>query len=823
MNADQLCMALMRADTDDEVVGLLTDAGYWNDTNAWRYVGDNENNFASIGNQQSEPVAALIEKIVNSVDARLTNACLEAGIEPTSATAPRSIREAVTRFFDDRPVSDPDKAGRIALWRDAKTTAEGRLLTVAATGYAAKDGRPSITVADQGEGHEPDAQPDTFMSLGRSNKLRVPFVQGKFNMGGTGALQFCSGRHRLQLVVSRRNPTLLGKDASERDHEWGFTVVRREAPPQGSKSSVFTYLAPIGAGPDRKGAVLSFKADEWPIFPEADSKARDAYFRAARYGSLVKLYEYEWQGTKSNIVSSGGGLLRRIDLGLTEVALPVRIFECRPEYKGHTGSFATNVLGLGARLERDKADNLEPDFPVSNIIDLDGKTVRARVFAFKKGRAAEYRTARHGVVFSVNGQAHATLPSNFFRDKSVGMSYLADSLLVMVDCTNIEGEMREDLFMNSRDRLRSNALSDRLEHEVQVFLKDEPTLKALRNRRRQEELANQLSDSKPLRDALEDFLRRSPMLAKLFLEGVKLPSPFPSLAGGGAGGGGEFKGKTYPTFFRFRGLRDGEPLERDAHLGSRVHVSFETDAANDYFDRDLDRGTTSLFRVSEGGRVEWNNWSMHGPLSGVATLNLDLPETMQEGSVVTFESEVTDPSRIEHFVNRFTLRVRKPGVRNSGTTGRRRTSTSGTGNQGGPAGLALPNIVEVEENDWPAHGFDATTAAVIKHAGEADGGSEVFDFFINIDNKYLRIVEKESKEEPKLLKARFVYAFVLVGLALIQDDRSRPAPDASEESEDVSERPGIEQVVARTTSALAPVLLPLIETIGSLSLDESDD
>jgi hypothetical protein len=49
----------------------------------WRYFDDNENNFSDIGNQQSEATAALIEKIVNSVDARLMNACWQAGIDQT--------------------------------------------------------------------------------------------------------------------------------------------------------------------------------------------------------------------------------------------------------------------------------------------------------------------------------------------------------------------------------------------------------------------------------------------------------------------------------------------------------------------------------------------------------------------------------------------------------------------------------------------------------------------------------------------------------------------------------------------------------------------
>lgn len=267
VNPRDLCMSLMRADTQADVIGLLQAAGYWDNTEVWRHLGDDENNFSAIGNQQAEAVAALIEKIINSVDARLTNACLEDGIDPIGAEAPASIREAVARFFEGKVKVDLERDGRIFAWDDSKATEEGRLLTVAATGLMPTQGQPSISIADQGEGQTPDDFPETFMSLHRSNKLRVHFVQGKFNMGGTGALQFCSDPHHLQLVVSRRNPALLQPGANARDEEWGFTVVRREAPTAGRRSSVFTYLAPVGADHDKRGKVPSFKAPMWPMFP----------------------------------------------------------------------------------------------------------------------------------------------------------------------------------------------------------------------------------------------------------------------------------------------------------------------------------------------------------------------------------------------------------------------------------------------------------------------------------------------------------------------------------------------------------------------------
>lgn len=825
MSNKQLCMRLMCADTEAEVAAILKEAGYWNDPTAWRNLGDNENNYSSIGNQQSEAIAALIEKIVNGVDARLMNACREAGIDPESAAAPQSIREAVARLFEGNATPNPDKDGRIASWEDGKATEQGRLLTVAATGNMPQQGMPSISIADQGEGQEPDQFPETFMSLQGSNKLRIHFVQGKFNMGGTGALQFCGGNFKVQLIVSRRNPALVAKGSSSRSSEWGFTIVRREWPKDGSRSSVFTYLAPVGAGPESPGNVLSFAADAWPIFPEINNDIRDAYHRTSPYGTLVKLYEYELTGARSNIVRSGGGLLTRLDLGMPELALPVRLFECRPSYSGHSGSHSTNVMGLSVRLHKDRKDNLESGFPVSTVINLDGCQVKARVYAFKGQKAKDYRT-RQGVLFSVNGQAHASFPVDFFRRTKVGMSYLSDALLVLVDCSAIEGQMREDLFMNSRDRLRDTPLARRLETELEVFLKEDSALRELRNRRRAEELAEKLSDSKPLTNVLQDILKSSPTLAKLFLQGMKLSSPFPPSAGTGEGTAGDFKGKPYPTYFRFKGLQDGDHLHRDAHIGSRIRIALETDAEDEYFMRDLDTGASRLLLVADSAEEEVQSWTMRGPRSGVASATvIELPEGTAVGDELKYRLEITDPSRIDAFVNSFTLRVR-PAITSSGGGGGHTTSkNAGTGTSGGPSLLQLPNIREVEEVDWGKHGFNELSALKIVNAGSieetagGDPGADVYDFFVNVDNKFLRITEKESKEDPKLLRAKFVYGMVLVGLALLQDSRQIVNDGHASEGQPSED---IESAVLRTTRSLAPILLPMLESIGALDISEEN-
>jgi len=433
----------MKADSEEEVIGLLEEAGIWDKKDLWRFYGDYENNYNTIGNQQGRPDAALVEKVVNAVDARLMNECLTRGIDPEGPRAPKSIRQAVAMFFDDVYNPDSPHAGQVKNWTNDKRTETARSLTLVATGAGAKSGNPCVTISDCGEGQTPDRMPDTFLSLTKSNKLRIPFVQGKFNMGGTGVFEFC-GPNGLQLIVTRRNPAIQkGKLVHSTDTQWGFTIVRRENAGDGPvRNSVYTYLAPVGA--DTKpgqGGVLRFTADSFPIFPQG----RNPYARESHWGTLIKLYEYAATGFKSNIIRSTPSLLSRMDLLLPDVALPVRLYECRPTYKGHEGSFENNLTGIGVRLEDDRGNNLEEGFPSSCPISALGEQMTAIIYAFKKGKAETYRK-QEGIIFTQNGQTHGHLTPDFFtRTKTVGLSYLADSILVMVDCSRFTGRARGPL------------------------------------------------------------------------------------------------------------------------------------------------------------------------------------------------------------------------------------------------------------------------------------------------------------------------------------------------------------------------------------------
>ena len=346
-STQQLCMDLLQADMEELVIDLLRDHGYWDNPDVWHPFGNKQDNFSTIGNQSSSPDAALVEKLVNSVDAVLMGECLTAGISPNSEDAPQSIPEAVAQFlFGDRYKSN--SLGYISRWTSQKRRELSDLITFAATGDRSN---PSFTIVDAGEGQTPESMPDTLLSLDKQNKIDVHFVQGKFNMGGTGALRFC-GRDNLQLVISRRNSNI--KTASPENlasNQWSFTIVRRESPTASKRLSTYTYLAP---GPNR--GVLRFDSETLPLFPQGE----EAYARNTKWGTAIKLYEYKLTG-KSHILR-GDGLLYRLDLLLPGVALPIRLHECRG-YVGHKGSFDTTLTGLGVRLNDGRGENLEQGFP----------------------------------------------------------------------------------------------------------------------------------------------------------------------------------------------------------------------------------------------------------------------------------------------------------------------------------------------------------------------------------------------------------------------------------------------------------------------------
>jgi hypothetical protein len=381
--------------------------------------------------------------------------------------------------------------------------------------------------------------------------------------------------------------------------------------------------------------------------------------------------------------------------------------------------------------------------------------------------------------------------------------------------------------MASRDRLRGGPLREDIEHSLEDMLKGHEGLRELKNRRREEEIADRLEDSKPLEDILQNLLKTSPALANFFLRGNRAANPFRSLKVKAKDV--EYQGKQFPTYFKFKGRDYGHQLSKECHSNMRCRIVFETDVVNDYFSRATDHGDFKLFNVVDAKRQIATAFVGPNLNNGIAALSVVLPLSCQVGDLLTYVAVVNDPNRIDPFENTFVVQVIAAHTPSGKPGSRRKPPTDEEGEEREvPAGIALPKITPVKEEKWGDHTppFDKYTALRIKHAtteGEGDEETDVYDFFVNVDNVHLKAEMKISDTDDRVTEGRFTYGMVLIGLALLQQKvveakNSANAGDVMQEDGDEPKEGsnGAEALVCTITRAVAPVLLPMIEALGAL-------
>jgi hypothetical protein len=823
----ELCLLLLNADSENEIVEILKKKRLWDEQKFWRLYGDTPDNYSTAGNQANEAEAALVEKITNSRDARLMLQCQLRGINPKGENAPQSVKEAIGKFFDISPNTEIE--GEISQLDNTKRTLLARGMTMALTGESPgmekKDVFPCISFTDDGEGQTPDEIPNTILSLNKSIKSEIKFAHGKFNMGGTAVLTFC-GEKNIQLVISRRHPDLITKQGkkSDRDDQWGFTIVRRVFPTGNITKSRFYYLAPIANDKEEdKPKILSFSADELNIFPDKN----EAYVRPAKWGTLIKLYNYQTKARGHALRDSG--LLRALDILLPDVGLPVRIHECRKSFKGHAGSFDNNLNGLQIRLSDDNV-NLELKEPLSENIVIDGQKFEMSIYILKSREdTSTYRKADKGIIFSLNGQSQGWFHEAFFE--RVKMGYLRDSLIVIVDCSKLDFTTIELLFKNSRDRLSTHPIRYKLEAEIEDSIKNNPILKELREKRRRERTAEKLSNSKPLEQILKSVIKNNHTLSNLFLLGNTTISSFKPKSVSEIEK--KFIGKRFPTFFKFKKLETDKKLEKSCHINLRSRIAFETDAKNDYLTRENSPGEFKLYLMENEGEKLYGNYKINLN-NGIATLNIQLPENSGVGQKHEFIYRLNDSKHIyEPFTSKFSILVLPEFISNPDSEPRPRTKNpDDKDGKGGTvtSAISLPeNIFEVakepneKQTSWadaPVE-FNEHTAVVVKSNGlsEDEFNANGYDWYINVDNKYLMNEMKSKPDDADIIKAQYTYSLVIIGISLLFSESNNRTKEKLDQSS--LQKITFEEKLQEYSKSISPVLIPIINELSKLKMPES--
>ena len=784
MNEKKLFETLLFAEYEDRVIDALGAAGYpLDDDSIWVPLGENAGNFSVVGNQQENPAAAFIEKVVNSIDAVLMGECFRLKIDPESEEAPSSMQEAVERFFHA-------KGGRLDNLTSTEQTELAQRIHIIATG---ERDSPCYCIVDQGEGQTPDEFPHTFLSTSRSSpKIRINFVQGKFNAGGSGSLQFC-GEHNMQLIVSRRQPYSPRKSNESADM-WGFTIVRRRRPRDGERSSVFVYLAP-------RQRVLRFKADSIPVLPSRSSKNSPgtAYAEHLTYGTAVKLYNYKWPASGLATLETR----RHLERVLHTPCLPFRISETR-NYRANY--YAATVSGVWNTTSSDitnetNSSKMEAGFPAMAKISLHKiGQLPIRIGVWRR----EVRT-RHvptGVFFLVNGQVHGQFRAEF-TSRQLKFDYIRDYILVSVDCTGIDRSVAEDLFMASRDRLRRNEHYGAIREALAQELGDHQGLKDSNAARRKERVENTGDASSEIERMISNLIHSDPGLANLFTLGGKI------ITSVGPGIGEPFNGRRFPTYFRLAKKPRNQILKRRCPLNRTVKVDFETDAENEYFDRAADPGEIQVdpgLDLIEASHL-WN---------GKFTARFRVPWNARPGDVTNVRFAVSDVERLARgpFESKFELiateEVTEPNHPGPSPNPKPPVSFPRPSHTESNPSLRLPTPKPIKKDDWDKDlGIEGPYDAFRIKSGP-DGG---YDFYVNEDCAWLITEQADKKNDTVRVKHWFTWGLALASLGMIRQMKHDSAQgDRDERDETEGSGPDLE-VIGRACDGLARVIIPMFRVL----------
>ncbi|OLS20192.1 MAG: hypothetical protein HeimC2_38160 [Candidatus Heimdallarchaeota archaeon LC_2] len=765
----ELCLELIFADEEQTVFDVLEKYNITDDDHFWRDYGDEESNFSVIGNQQSSSDRALIEKITNSIDAILLKKCLEQQINPESKSAPKSIQEALISFFGFRSGKLSDISER-----EQKKLAEN--IQVVATGLRT---RPSIAIIDTGEGQTPNRMPETFLSLIKSNKARIKFVQGAYNMGSTGALKFC-GKHNLQLIVSKRAPSIIDVTDPSSDN-WGFTLVRKFRPQRNMKNVVYRYLI-------CNNQIPKFKADILKIRPEYGGEK--TYAEDLVSGTYVKLYEYDLpSGLRANIYKD---LVLRLDTLLPEPALPTMIYE-RRDYRGEEKYYPGYLRGIKYKLKEIQQLDLEQDFPSSGTFSFENNLIQYTIYAFKDAQRKRY-FSNDAILYTLNGQSHGFSSNSFLTRKRVGLSHLKKEIIIIIDCSRLPRYVQTDLFMTSRDRLVDGELRLNLEKKIESEIKDHRGLKELNAARKEKKASQIVDDDKLFNDTIQDIINE-PMLNDLLQHGKVLHSPLNYSTGKMVV---EFKGEEFPNFFK---LKRDHTYEKPklASIGRSIKVDFETDVVNDYFTRDTIQGKIELQlngHLLEAGKFySWTLWN------GEFTLRIVGDDYVEVGEVISYQIRIEDDRMIHPIIIEFIIKMREPPQ--IGTPGRAKPKSPkqpGEGAERSSQMLEPPKIHPIYQDKWKDHNFNKYSA------GYAILDPNEFNIYVNMDCAFLKgRIFDFSNDKKELYTLFYKTTLSLYTLTYINQLR-RNANEIEEELD-------YEDNTRNFLDSISPSIIPLLTRI----------
>ncbi len=774
----ELFEKLYRSANESELAGVINSYTTIFRQENWFPYGQDESFFAVIENQQASAIPALIEKITNSIDAILMRRCYEEGIDPKATQAPKSMDEAIAKFFPNSKQWDLPSFRKVQS-ESIQVLADGPKMDT------------SLIIYDDGEGQHPEDFEKTFLSLLRGNKMEIHFVQGKYNMGGSGAIVFC-GKKRYHLIGSKK---------FDGTGSFGFTLIRRhpftDTEKQSKRNTWYEYFK-------RDGVIPSFKIEQLDL---------GLHNRNFTTGTVLKLYSYNLPSGSRSVISRD--LNQSINEFLFEPALPLYTIDRKERYPDDR-NLERDLYGLKRRLEEDKGKYME-DYFLETYDDKNLGRIRITCYVFKakiEGRdsketretiSREFFKNNMAVLFSLNGQVHGHLTSEFIT-RTLKMQLLKDFLLIHVDCTNLNYDIRTELFMASRDRLKNGEETALLRETVAKVLLKSKLAEIYKRRRDTISFAGE--DKNELLKAFTKNLPLKSELMKLLNQTFKLDesSPKPEKEEKKEKHEKErkeeFKPQRFPTYFRFGKDGTEEKLFAKIPIGGEKVIKFKTDVENEYFVRVEEPGELRIGLLNcntndtKGGDAAGEPKKVEdlfyvqksNPEDGTIKIVLAPTEELQVGNTIEIKATLTSPGR--DFDQIFLVKIVEPDKPKEKEKTKEKEEESKVG---------LPNLILVyrekvegeERRTWDtleASGISMSYDTIVHPFAEADILQSIY---VNMDSRVLKDYKSslKSAEQYDMAEKRYytsVYFHTLFLFTISKNKKySMRREEAENEVEDV--------------------------------------
>jgi len=770
-----IALKFLKAVSTEDVDKIIDSTKEFSDDSNWTPYGGQDKNWDRVSGQTSDPVGALAELIINSIDAILMRKAHEAGLEESNDDAPKSMTDAVKRFFPG--VIE----GKIAHLSPTQRTALAEESVVIGVKRSPKTNQfPTYTIADFGEGQNAFDFPTTLVSLGEKNKERIPFVQGKFNMGSTGCIVFCT---RADLLKGHYKFILSKRTLSDSDRKWGWTLVRVRTVRTGEALPVAEYFCP---------------SDQIPSFTAANIRALGrSDIGVVDGGTIVKLYEYDI-GPGARGVDLG--LHNGLTTNLLHCALPIRIydFDAKPQHDRSglrkEGIAERTFSGLHVSVEHETDEDADSgtDSKDGNI-DLprylvDGRSDvelgKINIYATGIKRLKEHmRKYPHRVFYTLNGQAQSKEYKGFLNRAK--LDDLQNHLLVEVDCDAMDKNLHSSVFKSDRERMSDNVHTRKLRDIVVEALKSDGALREYAKQIRERRAGEQIQETEMDTTFWNDFIKQAPELRDLF--GIGGPhfteKTHPR-------GDDKFVGEKFPSFLKLTKPADGV-LQLPVNTHRRIEC--DTDAENQYFGRPADTGrfVSTLDRNDASYSEKLRN--------GKLRITVFPPENAQVGKRIKAEFGLHDSSRPEPLTVSVEILFAPP----------EKLQPSRPGKPGGVRkhrvdDLKFPSIELVTKEEWDDHNFDKNSGA---YCSESDAGTTIY---VNRDNEHLRrfLVSEREPGRRELAIHRFKIGVGILTLAMHKKFKDMHDVNESGDAVDWAE------YVRLASSAIAAHVVTLITRLG---------